>query len=112
MGEGYCSVDDIEKVLTEGLARRWAFMGPFEVAHLGASNGYRSFMQSLGSMMRAVTADAKVDYCWDDKLVEAFHQDLCGGIPVSEISARQEWRDRRLMALTRFLTAEAARGWD
>lgn len=30
------SVSDLDKVMTEGLGYRYAFMGPFETAHLNA----------------------------------------------------------------------------
>lgn len=103
VGEGYCSVEDIEKVMTEGLARRWALMGPFEVAHLGATAGYRGFMQGLGGMVRSVTRDAKVNYDWTQALVEAIHGRLSERIPVAAIPECQTRRDRRLMALARFI---------
>ena len=30
------TVEDIDKILTHGLGRRYAFMGPFETVHLNA----------------------------------------------------------------------------
>ena len=34
--EGVMSVEDIDKVMSEGLGRRYAFMGPLETAYLNA----------------------------------------------------------------------------
>lgn len=103
VGEGYCSTDDVDKVLTAGLARRWAFIGPFEVAHLNATEGYRGFMHSLGDMIRTLAKDAKVDYEWDDRLVEEIHGQLAQRTPVASVPERQAWRDRKLMAVARYL---------
>jgi L-gulonate 3-dehydrogenase len=103
VGEGYCSVDDIDKVLTAGLARRWAFIGPFEVMHLNATAGYRGFMQGLGSMIRTLAKDAKLDYDWDAPLVDSIHGHLAQRTPLAALPNRQAWRDRQLMALSKHL---------
>ena len=39
VGEGYCSPQDLDKTLSEGLGRRWSFMGPFETIELNAPGG-------------------------------------------------------------------------
>ena len=105
VAEGYCSVEDIDTVVTAGLARRWAFIGPFEVAHLNATAGYAGFMQGLGDMVRKVAADVRPDYPWDQALVDRIHAQLAGRTPVSEIPDRQAWRDRQLLAVGRFVDA-------
>lgn len=111
VGEGYCTPEDVDAVITHGLAMRWAFIGPFEVAHLNASAGYRSFVASLGSVMRTVAHDARTDYVWPEGLTDRIHDALAARVPVASIADRQAWRDRRIMLLRKHLAeaeAEAA----
>lgn len=103
VGEGYCTPEDIDTVMTAGLARRWAFLGPFEVAHLNATAGYAGFMSGLGDMVRSVAADVRPDYPWDDALVARIHARLSADTAVEDVPQRQAWRDRQLMAVARFL---------
>ncbi len=107
VAEGYCSVDDIDKTITDGLARRWAFIGPFEVGHLNATAGYRHFMQNYADMFRTLARSARVDYPWDDALIDSIHDRLSVRTPVENVPERQAWRDQRLMALAKHLQIAA-----
>ena len=98
VGEGYCSAADIDRVITQGLALRWANIGPFEVAHLNATEGFKDFVAKLEGMMRAVGQDAKPDYPWDHELVERIHAEMASQVPVDGIPERQEWRDGTILA--------------
>jgi len=109
VGEGYCSAEDVDKVLKHGLALRWAFIGPFEVAHLNATGGFQGFVDNLGSMMRAVAKDARTDYQWGPDLATKIHRTLTQKTPLDRLSARQAWRDRRIMALRKHLSDAAQR---
>jgi 3-hydroxyacyl-CoA dehydrogenase len=101
VGEGYCSPEDIDAVLTDGLALRWASIGPFEVAHLNAPDGVQGFVDRLGPMMRRMGAEARTDYDWTPEQIAAIHASLSRRIPLTEIEERQVWRDRRILALLR-----------
>ncbi len=101
VGEGYCSAADIDRVMTEGLALRWASIGPFEVAHLNAVDGFQGFVDRLGGMMRAMGEGARTDYDWSDALIADIHAGLAERVPVAEIPARQAWRDARILATRR-----------
>ncbi|MFT7288034.1 MAG: L-gulonate 3-dehydrogenase [Halieaceae bacterium] len=102
VGEGYCDAEDIDAVLTHGLALRWILMGPLQVAHLNASEGFQGFVDQLGDMMRTVGRDARPDYPWDDDLIADIHGQLSERIPVADIAERQVERDRRIMSLLRW----------
>jgi L-gulonate 3-dehydrogenase len=108
VNEGYCSVEDMDAVLTHGLALRWAFIGPFAAMHLNASEGFGGFTGQLGGMMKAIGADAKPDYPWTPEQAAAIHADLASRVPVAAVPARQAWRDRRIMRLRKHLE-DAAR---
>jgi len=99
VGEGYCTPEDIDAVLTDGLALRWASIGPFEVAHLNAPDGLQGFVDRLGPMMKRLGTDARTDYNWTGEQIAAAHAALSEKIPPDTIADRQEWRDRRILAL-------------
>lgn len=101
VGEGYCDAEDIDRVMTQGLALRWASIGPFETAHLNSTNGFRGFVDQLGPMMKQMGRSARTDYDWDDRLADAVHQGLVERCPVSSIPGRQRWRDSRILATRR-----------
>ena len=101
VGEGYCDIEDIDAVLSDGLALRWAFIGPFKVAHLNAPDGIQGFVDRLGPMMRRLGYQAKTDYDWSPAQIADAHAKLSATIPVSDIPARQNERDRRILALRR-----------
>jgi hypothetical protein len=101
VGEGYCDIDDIDAVLSDGLALRWAFLGPFHVAHLNAPDGIQGFVDRLGPMMRRLGRDARTDYDWTTSQIADAHSKLSQTIPVADIPRRQNERDRRILALRR-----------
>lgn len=105
VGEGYCSAEDIDSVLKDGLALRWASIGPFEVAHLNAPDGMQGFVDRLGPMMKRLGALARPDYDWTAEQVAAAHAELAERIPLDMIAERQAWRDSRILALLKLKSA-------
>lgn len=101
VGEGYCEPDDIDAVLTDGLALRWASIGPFEVAHLNAPDGVQGFVDRLGPMMKHLGRSARTDYDWTPEQAAANHALVAKRIPLDQIAERQAWRDKRILALRR-----------
>lgn len=101
VGEGYCTPEDIDAVLTDGLALRWASIGPFETAHLNAADGLQGFVNRLGPMMKRLGADARTDYDWTPEQIASAHAALAERIPVDQIADRAAWRDARILALLR-----------
>ncbi|MEM8984450.1 MAG: 3-hydroxyacyl-CoA dehydrogenase [Pseudomonadota bacterium] len=99
ISEGYCSSDDIDRVMTDGLARRWSFIGPLMTGHLNASHGYQQYIELLGSTWEALIDSMRTRTDMSDELISQIVTDMCARIPVDRISAAQAWRDRRLMAL-------------
>lgn len=98
VGEGYCTAADIDRVMTSGLALRWSFIGPFEVAHLNSTGGFQGFVDQLGPMMRHMGKTARTDYPWDDEMVAEIHEQLSEKTPVKDIPQRQLWRDQQILA--------------
>lgn len=101
VGEGYCSPEDIDRVMTEGLALRWLSIGPFMTAHLNAAGGFAGFVAQLGPMMRRMGEDARTAYPWTEAQVAAIHEAMAAQVPVARIPERQAWRDGRILAARR-----------
>jgi 3-hydroxyacyl-CoA dehydrogenase len=100
---GVCTAEDVDKVLTDGLALRWAFAGPFEVGHLNDADGLRGYFRNLGGSIDAVRGDLDVAHPIGPELIERLHAALSARIPAAEIPARQAWRDGEILALRRHL---------
>ncbi|MEI4261454.1 3-hydroxyacyl-CoA dehydrogenase NAD-binding domain-containing protein [Roseovarius sp. D0-M9] len=98
VGEGYCSAEDVDKVMTSGLALRWASIGPFMTAHLNAAQGFAGFVDQLEPMMKKMGTDAVTDYDWGAELVEKIHAKMEALVPVENIPEAQRWRDRKILA--------------
>ncbi len=107
--KGYCSVEDIDKTLTQGLALRWAFIGPFEVAHLNASQGIKGYFEVLADAMTLVRDSIQADYPPTETLINKAHDSLNKEMPVEQITDYQERRDQRILKLRQHL-AETSSG--
>lgn len=101
VGEGYCTPEDIDAVMTDGLALRWATIGPFAVAHLNATDGFQGFVDRLGPMMRRLGADAHTDYDWTPDMARDIHARMTAKIPLPELPERVAARDRGILAVRR-----------
>ena len=110
VGEGYCTAEDIDRVLTSGLALRWASIGPFMTAHLNARDGFRGFVDQLGPMMKTMGRAAKTDYDWGPALSDRIHETMARQLPVGEIPQAQAWRDGRILATRRMQAADGMPG--
>jgi L-gulonate 3-dehydrogenase len=98
VGEGYVSVDDVDKTIRDGLGLRWAFMGPFETIDLNAPGGIADYAAIFGPPYHQMMKD--VDYKpWDEELIKRVEAQRREHMPHEKHAAREAWRDRRLMAL-------------
>lgn len=97
VGEGYCSAEDLDKVMTSGLALRWASIGPFMTAHLNAAKGFAGFVEQLEPMMKKMGADAVTDYDWGPELVKKIHGSMEKLVAIENIPEAQRWRDRKIL---------------
>ena len=96
--EGYASVQDLDKVLKDGLGLRWSFMGPFETIDLNAPAGLLDYAQRYGPTYRDV-ARGQQPNDWADDVLTRVDAERRDALPATELAARARWRDNRLMAL-------------
>jgi carnitine 3-dehydrogenase len=96
VAEGYASVRDVDRVITEGLGARWAVCGPHEIFHLsGGEEGMAGFLDRFEPAVSSWWADLGapvLDGPTCQKLVAGMHE-AAGG---RRVSALVEERDRRL----------------
>ena len=96
---GYVSASDLDKTLKDGLALRWAIMGPMETIDLNAPGGTADYFQRYGALIRAVERDMRRQPDWSEALAKRLDAERRRAVPLKKHGAAQVWRDRRLMAL-------------
>lgn len=98
VAEGIASPADVDAVMTEGLGLRWSFMGPFETIDLNAPGGIADYCRRYGGLYAALQEEMR-PMAWDEGLIGRLEAERRAALPLSEQPGRQNWRDRRLMAL-------------
>jgi L-gulonate 3-dehydrogenase len=106
VGEGYCTPQDLDKTLSDGLGRRWSFMGPFETIELNAPGGIPDYCRRYTGFYRHLQTEPAAPEVWDaqnwSKVVHAW-----GGTPEpAEIARKALWRNERLAALAAHLNTQ------
>ncbi len=109
VGEGYCTPQDLDKTLSEGLGRRWSFLGPFETIELNAPGGIPDYCSRYTGFYRHLQTEPAPPEVWDkqnwSKVAAAW-----GGTPSPKAIARKTlWRNERLAALAAHLAEQ--RSW-
>ncbi len=98
VGEGYVSVDDVDKTIRDGLGLRWSFMGPFETIDLNAPGGIADYARIFGPPYNKMMSN--LDYPdWDEELIARVEGQRREIMSHQKHAEREAWRDRRLMAL-------------
>jgi L-gulonate 3-dehydrogenase len=101
VAEGYCGVEDVDVGLKDGLALRWALMGPFETIDLNAPGGVRDYVARYRGVFDAVAATGLPRPDWTGPVLDRIEAARAERLPrePEALAERQRWRDRRLMAL-------------
>jgi 3-hydroxyacyl-CoA dehydrogenase len=103
--QGVATVDEIDCAIRDGLGRRWAFMGPFEVGDLNAPDGLQDYLERFGETIERINASESLTLNHDSNAaMHAARRDL---LDDDEREARMQWRDRRLMALAKHLQEQS-----
>lgn len=99
VGEGYCTPQDLDKTLSQGLGRRWSFLGPFETIELNAPGGIPDYCSRYTGFYRKVQTEPAPPEVWDtenwSKVVSSWGEAPSSG----DIVRKTLWRDERLAAL-------------
>jgi len=89
---------DLDALIKNGLGLRWSFMGPLETIDLNAPGGLADYCTRYGPLYERMQRQM-VPRLWDKVLVDRLHAARRAELPANLQAVRQEWRDRRLMAL-------------
>jgi len=106
--EDYCSVDDLDKTIKDGLGLRWSFMGPFETIDLNAPGGVADYASRYGDALYESMSSVRYQR-WDAALIEKIDAERRKVLPQAQHGQREAWRDRRLMSLIAHKRAAAAK---
>ena len=89
---------DLDALVKHGLGLRWSFMGPLETIDLNAPGGLADYCDRYGPLY-AKMQEQMTPLEWDAALVGRLQEARRAELPANMQPVRQEWRDRRLMAL-------------
>ncbi len=98
VADGVISPSDLDATVKHGLGLRWAFMGPFETIDLNAPGGLADYCDRYGPLYADLQKQMKPRK-WTPKLIAELEAARRAELPRNLHGVRQEWRDRRLMAL-------------
>lgn len=96
--DGVISPADLDTTVKHGLGLRWSFMGPFETIDLNAPGGVPDYCARYTGLFATMQREMKPRR-WTKALIEKLTAARRAELPANMLRIRQEWRDRRLMAL-------------
>jgi len=96
--DGVASVDDIDRLVRDGLGLRWSVVGPFEAVDLNTRGGIARHAKLLGPAYAAMGAERGQDDPWTEDLVENVDTQRRALLPLEAWGERVAWRNRRLMS--------------
>jgi L-gulonate 3-dehydrogenase len=99
VADGYASIEDVDIGIREGLALRWAFMGPFETIDLNAPDGVRDYAERYQGIYENIFNQTQRRVDWTGPVMDIVERERRQSLPQDKLAERQAWRDRRLMAL-------------
>lgn len=99
VADGYATIEDVDIGIRDGLALRWAFMGPFETIDLNAPGGIRDYAARYEGIYKTIFAQVQRRVEWSGPLMDDIEAARRQKLPADKLQERQIWRDRRLMAL-------------
>ena len=114
------SVEDVDTVMADGFGLRWAFMGPWETAHLNATGilswsslklflnslfcfkGMKEYFEKYAKSMESVCKDfgPVPTFNPNEKGAKIIIEEMNKRIPVEKLPERRKWRDERLIGLS------------
>jgi 3-hydroxyacyl-CoA dehydrogenase len=106
--EAYClvrddvaTVEEVDRVVRDGLGLRWSVIGPFETADLNTRGGIAAHAEKLGPAYARMGAERGQNDPWTPDLVAKVTAERRALLPLDRWEERVAWRDRKLMALIR-----------
>lgn len=105
--QGIAAPEDVDIGIREGLAPRWALMGPFETIDLNAPGGVRDYVARYGGMYENMAPSQRDMADWSGAALDQIDRARRAHVPLDDIPKAQARRDSRLMALMQFLRGKS-----
>jgi L-gulonate 3-dehydrogenase len=99
--DGYISPEDIDTTITEGLAMRWSFMGPFQTIDLNAPKGIEDYCTRYNQGISNVLKEEDNSAPFKPELTQILTQHQRSVYDIEQIPDALEWRDQKLLSLAR-----------
>ncbi|KAL4710475.1 hypothetical protein ACJJTC_008877 [Scirpophaga incertulas] len=97
--DGVVNVSDVDKVISEGLGMRYAFLGALETAHLNAE-GMKSYIERYGETIYNVSSSFGPNpRMTQNKSAGTICEQLNAMVPLDRLQERRAWRDACLTRL-------------
>ncbi|XP_021349728.1 lambda-crystallin-like [Mizuhopecten yessoensis] len=100
--DGVVTPGDIDKLMPDGLGRRYAFLGALEASYLNA-NGMKDFCERYGDNIYELQQDFGPPVKLEGAPLEIIEADIGKRIPLDQIQEKRDWRDKRLAELDKFI---------
>lgn len=105
--DGVVSAADVDRVVSAGLGRRWAVIGPFATAQLNTRGGIRRHAEIMGPAYERMGGERGQHDPWTADLVERVAADVVERLPEDEWADLVLHRDAALIELERARRAHA-----
>ncbi|XP_019873310.1 lambda-crystallin [Aethina tumida] len=96
---GVLDVKDVDKVMSDGLGMRYAFLGTLETTHLNAE-GYVDYCKRYANTIYSVSQDFAPLQKWEGPHVQEIAKQLENLVPLNRLQERRNWRDLCLTKLS------------
>jgi 3-hydroxyacyl-CoA dehydrogenase len=107
VANGIASPEDVDTGLRDGLAPRWALLGPFETIDLNAPGGVRDYVARYGPMYAKIAATQREHPDWTGETLDRIDAARRKRLPLEQISEAQAERDSRLVRMMKHLRDNA-----
>jgi len=97
--DGVAEVDDIDRIVRDGLGLRWSVIGPFETADLNVRGGIEAHARRMGPAYERLGAERGQHDPWTAGMVAKATAARRARLPLAQWESRVAWRDRALMAM-------------
>ena len=101
--DGVVTASDLDRIVTQGLARRWAVIGPFATSALNVQGGIRAHVARMGDAYASMGRVRGQDDPWTPDLIEKVSTDIDQLYPVEKWAENVLRRDQSLLALSQLI---------
>lgn len=99
--DGVISAPDLDRIVKDGLGRRWSVVGPFATADLNIPGGLEAHAARMAASYARMGSERGQDDPWTDDLVREVADQIHADLPLRDWEANVRRRDDALMHMER-----------